>query len=206
MTMRAAAGGGRNAERDFRGEKRSNDTHVPPGGPLAGDRGFDAALRERGVTPHVAQNVHDTDKARRRSDIDGRTTRHPGCAACPRARKRIEEAFGWLTTVVGWRKLRVQGLDRIEHGLRLALAASNLGRMSKIIAAGAAWTGQLASEAETAPSEPAPAHRSTNRSRAKQLIKNLFQQAAGRLVGFDQNMRCCKGDDGVEGPSGFFAS
>jgi IS5 family transposase len=45
---------------------------------LAGDKNYDtqqcvAELRQRGVTPHVAQNT-----SARRSAIDGRTTRHAG--------------------------------------------------------------------------------------------------------------------------------
>ena len=36
---------------------------------------------------------------RRRSAIDGRTTRHPGYAVSQRIRKRIEEGFGWIKTV-----------------------------------------------------------------------------------------------------------
>lgn len=115
------------------------DEHVRPGGTLAGDKGFDTAdvvaeLRERRITPHVARNAYDTGKARRRSNIDGRTTRHPGYAASQRIRKRIEEIFGWLKTVAGWRKSRFRGLDRTEHGFHLALAAYNLTRMPKLLA------------------------------------------------------------------------
>lgn len=115
------------------------DEHVRPGGTLAGDKGFDTAdvvaeLRERRITPHVARNAYDTGKARRRSNIDGRTTRHPGYAASQRIRKRIEEIFGWLKTVAGWRKSRFRGLDRTEHGFHLALAACNLTRMPKLLA------------------------------------------------------------------------
>jgi transposase len=114
------------------------DQHVRPGGTLAGDKGFDTAdfvaeLRERRITPHVAQNAYDTGKARRRSNIDGRTTRHPGYAVSQRIRKRIEEIFGWLKTVAGWRKSRFRGLDRTEHGFHLALAAYNLTRMPKLL-------------------------------------------------------------------------
>ena len=115
------------------------DEHVRPGGTLAGDKGFDTAdvvaeLRERRITPHVTRNAYDTGKARRRSNIDGRTTRHPGYAASQRIRKRIEEIFGWLKTVAGWRKSRFRGLDRTEHGFHLALAAYNLTRMPKLLA------------------------------------------------------------------------
>lgn len=115
------------------------DAHIRPGGMLAGDKGFDTAdlvaeLRERRITPHVAQNHYDTGKARRRSNIDGRTTRHPGYGLSQRTRKRIEEIFGWLKTVAGWRKSRFRGLARTEHGLHLALAAYNLTRMPKLLA------------------------------------------------------------------------
>jgi len=61
---------------------------------LAGDKGFAtqafvAELREINVPPHLAQNT-----SRRRSAIDGRTTRHPGYAISLHIRKRIDEAFG----------------------------------------------------------------------------------------------------------------
>jgi transposase len=117
--------------------------HIPQGGTLAGDKGFDtsdfvAELRERRITPHVAQNHYDTGKARRRSNIDRRTTCHPGYARSQRARKRIEEIFGWLKTVAGWRKSRFRGLDRSEWGLHLALAAYNLTRMPRLLAQEAA--------------------------------------------------------------------
>lgn len=114
------------------------DAHIPRGGTLAGDKGFDTAdfaaeLRERRITPHVAQNQCDTGIARRRSNIDGRTTRHAGYARSQRARKRIEEIFGWLKTVAGWRKSRFRGRDRTEWAFTLALAAHNLTRMPKLL-------------------------------------------------------------------------
>jgi transposase len=73
---------------------------------MGGDKNYDtrdrvAGLRERGVTPHVAQN-----NAGRRSAIDGRTTRHSGYALSQRARKRVEEIFGWMKTVGGFRRTR----------------------------------------------------------------------------------------------------
>jgi hypothetical protein len=106
--------GSRNSEVDFRGTKRTNDTHGSTTDPdarlyrkspgagaklcymghvlmenrngLAADRAYDtrdfvAELRDRCVTPHVAQNVRG-----RRSAIDGRTTRHPGYGASIRIR------------------------------------------------------------------------------------------------------------------------
>jgi transposase len=66
---------------------------------LGGDKGYDtqdcvANMRERRVTPHVAQNT-----SKRRSAIDGRTSRHSGYAVSQRIRKRVEEIFGWVKTV-----------------------------------------------------------------------------------------------------------
>ena len=59
---------------------------------LAADKGYDTrdfvqACRERGTTPHVAQNQH----ARRSSAIDGRTTCHPGYRQSSKARLLIEK-------------------------------------------------------------------------------------------------------------------
>ena len=77
------------------------------GGAKATTLGNVAALRQRGLTPHVAQNTNG-----RSSAIDGRTTRHPGYAISQRIRKRVEEIFGWMKTVGGFRRTRYKGLDR----------------------------------------------------------------------------------------------
>ena len=90
---------------------------------------FVMELRERAVTPHVAQN--DTN---RRSAIDGRTTRHSGYAVSMRIRKRIEEAFGWAKTVAGLRKMRHRGLPKVDWQFTLAMAAYNLIRLPKLLA------------------------------------------------------------------------
>jgi hypothetical protein len=188
---------GRNGEQDFRGQKRSNDTHASTTDPdarlyrkgpgkeaklcfmghalmenrnglivdalatrasgyaerlaalhlvepradrprqvtLAGDKGFDTQdfvteLREINVIPHVAQNT-----SRRRSAIDGRTTRHPGYAVSQRIRKRIEEAFGWAKTVAGLRKARHRALAKVDWQFTFAMAAYNLVRLPKLLVA-----------------------------------------------------------------------
>lgn len=190
------SGPGRNGERDFHGEQRSNDTHASTTDPdarlyrkgrgkeaklsfmghalmenrnglivdalatrpsghaerlaalelidphasrplpitLGADKGYDTRdfveeLRERHVTPHVAQN--DTG---RRSAIDGRTTRHPGYQVSMRIRKRIEEAFGWAKTIAGLRKMRHRGLPKVDWQFTLAMAAYNLVRLPKLLA------------------------------------------------------------------------
>lgn len=193
---------GRNGERDFKGEKRSNATHrsttdedarlfrkgqgqasqlcymghvlmenrnglavggvltraagaaetaaalhlagaLPPGPKTLGaDKGYDSAdfvmeLRERGITPHVACNAYVTERATRRSAIDGRTTRHEGYALSQKKRKRIEEIFGWLKSVGGCRQTKFRRLDRVGMAFTFALAAYNLIRMPRLLRAAA---------------------------------------------------------------------
>jgi len=99
---------------------------------LGGDRGYDtkgfvAAMRERRVTPHVAQN-----DSNRRSAIDQRTTQHEGYAISQRKRKRVEEVFGWIKTVALQRKTRFRGLERVGWMFTLAAAAYNLVRMRNL--------------------------------------------------------------------------
>jgi len=90
-------------------------------------------LRDKAVTPHVAQNT-----SGRRSAIDGRTTRHPGYAVSQRIRKRIEEAFGWAKTVAGLRKMRHRGLPKVDWQFTLVMAAYDLVRLPKLLAKPAA--------------------------------------------------------------------
>ena len=94
---------------------------------------FVAEARHLKATPHVAQNVH----ARRRSAIDGRTTRHAGYGISQRKRKRVEEIFGWMKTVGGMRKLRHRGLQLVAWMFTFAAAAYNLMRMRNLTAEGA---------------------------------------------------------------------
>lgn len=99
---------------------------------LAADKAYDTrafveALRQREVTPHVAQNT-----SRRRSAIDVRTTRHPGYALSQRARKRIEECFGWIKTTGCGRTLRYIGIAKNQLWATLTAIALNLVRMANI--------------------------------------------------------------------------
>lgn len=182
--------GGKNPTVDFKGEKRSNDTHasttdpeariykkaegeksrlcylghalmenrnglavdvettlangtaereaakamversVKRGSTLGADKGYDVAefaqaMRDKGVTPHVAQKKVG-------SAIDGRTTRHAGYAVSLRKRKRVEEIFGWAKTVGGLRKTKFIGLVKVKAQTVFTLAAYNLMRMATI--------------------------------------------------------------------------
>lgn len=193
---RDGTGGGRNDPAEFRGEKRSNDTHASTTDPdarlmrksnldgarlvhhghvltenrnglvvdatvtvaaaaaserqaalemldrrglrratVGADRGYDNRafidqLRERGLTPHVAQN--DVNRA---SAIDGRTTHHPGYRISQRRRKMVEEVFGWMKTVGLMRKTRHRGRRLVASIFLFTAAAYNLVRMKSLIAA-----------------------------------------------------------------------
>jgi IS5 family transposase len=100
---------------------------------LGADKNYDtrecvAQLRQRRVTPHVAQNT-----SGRRSAIDDRTTRHVGYALSQRVRKRVEEIFGWMKTVGGFRQTRYRGLDRTGLAGYLVATAYNLVRLVKLL-------------------------------------------------------------------------
>jgi hypothetical protein len=191
-------GPGRNGERDFHGDKRSNETHASTTDPdarlakkaagkeaklafhghllmenrnglvvdarltqatgraepeaalsmlgevagthritVGGDKAYDTAgfvdgARQLGATPHVAQNIN----AQRGSNIDGRTTRHPGYRASQVVRKRIEEANGWLKSVAGMAQTKHRGLARVGFMFQLRAAAYNLIRLPKLMATG----------------------------------------------------------------------
>ena len=107
---------------------------------LAGDKGFDVAafiddLRARNVTPHIAVQDHLTKTGKRRkTKIDGRTTRHAGYAISQRIRKRIEEIFGWVKVQAGQDKTKFRGKRRVDASFTLALAAYNLIRLPKLLA------------------------------------------------------------------------
>lgn len=89
-------------------------------------------MRRLGVTPHVAQN-----NTRRRSAIDGRTTRHAGYGMSQRLRKQIEEVFGWMKSAAGFRKTRHRGTARVGWLFTLNAAAYNLVRLPKLLAVAA---------------------------------------------------------------------
>jgi transposase len=100
---------------------------------VAADKGYDtrdlvAGLRGMGATPHVAQHT-----TKRRSAIDGRTTRHPGYAVSQQKRKLVEQGFGWMKTVGGIRKLRHRGGPLVDWIFTFTAAAYNIVRMRRLL-------------------------------------------------------------------------
>jgi len=71
----------------------------------------------------------------RSSAVGRRTTRHPGYAASQRCRKRIEEVFGWIKNSAGLAKVKPRGRARVDAAFTPALAAYNLIRLPKLLAA-----------------------------------------------------------------------
>lgn len=102
----------RNAEVDFKGEKRSNTTHASTTDP-------DARLYKKS----------------RCSAIDGRTTRHEGYALSQKRRKKIEEPFGWAKTVGGMAQTMYRGVERVRSRFILTMAANNLARLPRLLGA-----------------------------------------------------------------------
>ena len=71
--------------------------------------------------------------AKRRSSLDGRTTRHPGYAVIQRIRKRIEEGFGWGKEFGVLRRIRMRGRERVDMAFAFSATACNLIRLPKLL-------------------------------------------------------------------------
>lgn len=100
---------------------------------LGADKAYDAEefvqdLRQACVTPHVAQKA-------RSSVIDGRTTRHEGYTLSQRCRKKIEEPFGWAKTVGPMAQTMLRGVKRVGAQFTFTMAAYNLARLPRLLAA-----------------------------------------------------------------------
>src|SRR6266513_1816873 len=105
------------------------------------DKAYDTAdhvahLRAINVTPHVIQNdsITATGK-RRRSAIDGRTTRHQGYGMSQSCRAMIECIFGWGKQHGTRRKTKHRGLASVATDFMLNLIAYNLIRIPKLLTA-----------------------------------------------------------------------
>ena len=118
-------------------DRRKDRRRITLGADKAYDvRQFIADLRARRVTPHVAVDGHLSPMGTPRSTaVDGRTKRHPGYEISQRCRKRIEEVFGWIKASAGLAKVKLRGRRKVEAAFTLNLAAYNLVRLPKLLAA-----------------------------------------------------------------------
>jgi transposase len=90
---------------------------------------FIAATRELNVTAHVTRN-----EKGRRSNLDRRTTRHPGYAVSLSRRWLIEKGFGWLKQTGPMRQVKLRGLHKVDWLFVFSCAAHNLMRLPRLIA------------------------------------------------------------------------
>jgi len=118
-------------------ERRTKKSRITLGADKAYDvTDFVEKLRKQKVTPHMAIQDHLTKTGKRRkTKVDGRTTRHPGYQTSQRLRKRIEEIFGWVKVQAGQAKTKFIGRQRVEASFTLAITASNLMRLPKLLGA-----------------------------------------------------------------------
>ena len=90
---------------------------------------FVRAARALKVTPHVKQNENG-----RRSNLDGRTTRHPGSWTSLSRRWLVEKPFGWLKEVAGLSQVKVRGLHKVDWTFVFGCAAHTLLRLPRLLA------------------------------------------------------------------------
>ena len=107
--------------------------------------------RARDITPHVAQS---RDPRRKRHVVDDRVTRGRPYRASQRARKKVEESFGWMKTVGGFRKTRYRGAAKTGLWASITGAAYNLVRLSRLLEAQRAPSGIQSVNPSPRPSPP----------------------------------------------------
>jgi transposase len=90
---------------------------------------FVAAARALNVTAHVTKN-----EKGRRSNMDRRTTRHPGYALSLSRRWLVEKSFGWLKQTGPLRQVKLRGLHKVDGAFVFGCAAHNLMRLPRLLA------------------------------------------------------------------------
>jgi transposase len=112
-------------------EKQSGRTRrITVGADKAYDsRDFIEAARKMNITAHVTTN----DK-RRSSNLDLRTTRHPGYAISLSRRWLVEKCFGWLKQTGPIRQVKLRGLHKVDWLFVFSCAAHNLCRLPRLMA------------------------------------------------------------------------
>jgi transposase len=94
---------------------------------------FVTAARALNVTAHVTKN-----EKGRRSNMDRRTTRHPGYAISLSRRWLVEKSFGWLKQTGPVRQVKLRGLHKVDWIFVFSCGAHNLLRLPRLIAQQAA--------------------------------------------------------------------
>ena len=92
-------------------------------------QGFVQGCRERQIAPHVACK-----EKVKVAGLDGRTTLQKSYQVSLKIRKRVEEIFGWIKTVGGFRRSRYRGLERTQAWGYFVAGTYNLVRMARLAA------------------------------------------------------------------------
>jgi transposase len=103
---------------------------------LAADKGYDTKAFvqdciDRGVTPHIARNEYGS----RKSSVPAEIAASEEYTASMVVRRRIEQIFGWMKEVGGFRRTRYRGSARVRAHGQLVAAAYNLLRIAKLLPA-----------------------------------------------------------------------
>jgi hypothetical protein len=101
--------------------------------PPPGAEGGPLFRTTRGRSGELTAHVTKKEKGRR-SNLDRRTTRHPGYAISLSRRWLIEKSFGWLKQTGPVRQVKLRGLHKVDWLFVFSCAAHNLMRLPKLMA------------------------------------------------------------------------
>jgi len=96
------------------------------------DEKFVAALRERGVAPHVSEYTKGTANLGKNA-LNEQERADPHRSISQRKRKLIERVFGWAKLHRPLQQIKLRGLKRVDWFYRLVVTAYNLMRLGKLI-------------------------------------------------------------------------
>jgi transposase len=91
---------------------------------------FIAALRRRGIAPHVSEYVHGN---LGKNGLSEQERADPRRLISQQKRKLVEEAFGWSKLTGPLRQVKLRGLKRVDWFYRLVIVCYNLVRMRRLI-------------------------------------------------------------------------
>jgi len=124
--IRRARGRAADASRETKGQQAAH--HGGRGQGLR-HQGF-----HRGCARVERHRACDKNEKGRRSNLDRRTTRHPGYAISLSRRWLIEKGFGWLKQTGPMRQVKLRGLHNVDWLFVFSCAAHNLMRLPRLIA------------------------------------------------------------------------
>jgi hypothetical protein len=95
------------------------------------DPTFIAALRTRGVAPHIREYTKGAKVCK--NALPEAERADPRVAVNQRKRKLIERVFGWAKLDRPLRQIKLRGLKRVDWFCRLVVTAYNLMRLRKLV-------------------------------------------------------------------------